>query len=46
MYENKYLNKLSKELGFPHVDELEKVLRLKEILKLISGDNALSKQLS
>ena len=45
MYENKYLNKLSKELGFPHVDELEKVLRLKEILKLISEDNALSKQL-
>lgn len=45
MHENKYLNKLSKELGFPHVDELEKVLRLKEILKLISEDNALSKQL-
>lgn len=45
MYENKYLIKLSKELGFPHVDELEKVLRLKEILKLISEDNALSKQL-
>ena len=45
MYENKYLNKLFKELGFPHVDELEKVLRLKEILKLISEDNVLSKQL-
>lgn len=45
MYENKYLNNLSKELGFPHVDELEKVLRLKEILKLIFEDNALSKQL-
>ena len=45
MYENKYLNKLSKELGFLHVDELEKVLRLREILKLISEDNALSKQL-
>lgn len=45
MYENKYLNKLSKELGLPHVDELEKVLRLKEILKLISEDKALSKQL-
>ncbi|MBI2995278.1 MAG: nucleotidyl transferase AbiEii/AbiGii toxin family protein [Candidatus Melainabacteria bacterium] len=45
MYENKYLNKLSKELGFSHVDELEKVLRLKEILKLISEDNALLKQL-
>ena len=45
MYENKYLNKLSTELGLSYVDELEKVLRLKEILKLISEDNALSKQL-
>ncbi len=45
MYENKYLSKLSKDLGFSHVDEFEKVLRLKDVLKLIFEDKVLSKQL-